>query len=61
MKLTGCVVLCKEKQVNWKKKTKDDENLFFKLLLVNFAEGSKLMKHAKKKVAHGFSSTKRTS
>ena len=37
MKLTCCVVLFKEKQVNWKKKTKDNENLFFKLLLASFA------------------------
>ena len=37
MKLTCCVVLFKEKQVNWKKKTKDNENLFFKLLLGSFA------------------------
>ena len=36
MKTRNSLVQCREKHVNWEKKTKDGENLFFKALANRF-------------------------
>ena len=54
------VVQCGEKHVNWKKKTEDSENLFFKALDNTFWLTSKSYSWCNK-VVHGQPSIKRTS
>ena len=54
------VVQCREKHVNWRKKTKDGENLFFKALANRFWLTSKSYSWFNK-VVHGQPSIKRTS
>ena len=54
------VVQCREKHVNWRKKTKDGENLFFKALANRFWLTLKSCSWFKKAV-HGRPSIKRIS